>query len=474
MALPDAERYASRRTRWRQGLDSAIICQPKGRGTPLRICALCRSTYDDPVERCAQDGSLLLALGPGHDDIESSKYVVLGRLGVGGMSKVYRAYKPAMEKEVALKVLSGSDVRDPELVERFRREATNAGQLRSAHTVRVYDFGWLESGEPYIEMELLSGASLETIIQKEAPLHPDRVADLVYQICLSLEEAHARGRVHRDIKPSNIMIEHQAGREHATVLDFGLVKHVGGAATTKDLPPPTDPQVRAGTPLYMAPELWSAEYGSIGPGADIYALGIVMFQMLTGKRPFPPATEISRMIAHHLYQAPAPLSTYCTDPAALERFEAIIARCLSKRPADRFASISDIKDAIAPPPAVVARPQRPRSKLTPALSAGAFLALACSTIVAALQIVDRAMASDSGEANTVSTVMVESDPPKALIFIDGEPTGLSTPGELRGLSDERVHQISLSKQGYGVKTTSVAIDEAEKRVFLRLEPDENR
>jgi serine/threonine protein kinase len=422
--------------------------------------------------RCPRDQASLLTLGPGHDDIHSEKYVILGRLNKGGMSGgIYRAYKPAMEKEVALKVLSSSDARDRELVERFRREATSTGQLRSPHTVRVYDFGWLESGEPCIEMELLSGTSLETIIQEEAPLAPERVLDLSHQICLSLEEAHARGRVHRDIKPSNIMVERtSAGREHVTVLDFGLVKHVGVGAD-ESIPPPTDPGTRAGTPPYMAPELWSEQYGQIGPGVDIYALGIVIFQMITGKQPFPPASDISRIITHHLYQAPAGLSTFSSDAATIDRFQPIITRCLAKRPEDRFASISELRSMLAPAstsvPAALAR--MPRRSLSHVYSAGAFLVLAVSLIFGATEVVDRALAYGAGEAEAGSELRIDSAPPGAWVFLDGEPTGLTTPAVVRGLNDDHMHRILLAKRDCAARTGTVTVEDSESRFFLRLD-----
>jgi protein kinase-like protein/PEGA domain-containing protein len=472
--LDSAERRVwDRQTRWLAGLDSAIMSPTSHPMTELRICPRCRASFGAPHVRCPSDQAKLLSLGPGHDDIVSDKYVVLGRLGLGGTSKVYRAYKPQLEKEVALKVLSGADARDRDLVERFRGEATSAGQLRSPHTVRVYDFGWLESGEPFIEMELLTGRSLDAIVQEEAPLSPERVERIVHQICLSLEEAHAQNRVHRDIKPKNIMVERRGERDdHVTVLDFGLVKRVGNLEST--LSAPTDPQIRVGTPQYMAPELWSGAYGETGPGVDIYALGIVIFQMLTGKAPFSAATEISQLIAQHLYQAPAPLSAYVQDQKLIDRFDPIIRRCLAKRPSDRFGTIGELKQAVAParPPAgpkAAPRADADRSAIRGALGASAFLSFAIALVWSAAEIVDRALIVGTGEAVDVRTLIVESNPPAADVFIDGEPTGLTTPASVRGLHADRTISIVVKKETCAPKSESVTLRDPEQKLSLSLD-----
>jgi eukaryotic-like serine/threonine-protein kinase len=265
--------------------------------------------------------------------VAADRFLVLDRIGGGGMGSIYRAYQLSIGRYIALKVLSARRCDDPEFAERFSREAKLTAQLRSPHTITLYDFGELESGELFMAMELIPGRSLEQVFEDEAPLEASRVAKIASQICVALEEAHALGLIHRDIKPSNVMLD-RTGRidESAKVLDFGLAKAID--ALDDSLPPLTRPGMLCGTPPFMAPELWNTSFGEVGPAVDIYALGAVMFEMLTGRQVFD-AKSVPSMLQKHMHEAPPSIRELNPAAAALDP---IIQRCLAKHANDRYAS----------------------------------------------------------------------------------------------------------------------------------------
>src|SRR5688572_11266402 len=254
----------------------------------VKICPKCRDQYPDESGVCSSDNGKLLQLGDVSRDAKigtfaQDRFVLLDLLDSGGMSGgIYRAQQVNVDRPVAIKVLSKRDLADGEFVERFEREAQIIANLNSPHTVKCHDFGRLDSGELYIAMEWLNGRSLEAILREEGPLKAERVTSIVTQICLSLEEAHRQNLVHRDLKPSNVMI---VEGEHVKLLDFGLAKKVANDAG------PDDSISRAGhfygSYPYAAPELWAPEeFGDPGPETDVYALGIMIYELLAGTRPF--------------------------------------------------------------------------------------------------------------------------------------------------------------------------------------------
>jgi serine/threonine-protein kinase len=223
-------------------------------------------------------------------------------------------------------------------VTRFRREAEAAANLRSPHTVELYDFGVTEDGTLYLVMEFLDGMDLETIVRKTGPLTGGRVIHVLRQVCDSLEEAHARGLVHRDIKPANIHLG-RVGLRHdfVKVLDFGLVKEVSNVSLEHSMA--TIPgQMALGTPAYMAPEMALGE--PVDGRADIYALGCVAYYLLTGQLVFE-AEKAFQLIAKHLQSAPVPPSERTDRPIAPE-LERLILKCLAKNAKDRPKSAAQL------------------------------------------------------------------------------------------------------------------------------------
>jgi tRNA A-37 threonylcarbamoyl transferase component Bud32 len=279
---------------------------------------------------------------------EMGSYHLGELLGSGGMGEVYRAThrmlaRPAAIKLIRPEMLGAGSVDEAEVtVARFRREAEAAANLRSPHTVEVYDFGVTEDETIYIVMELLEGLNLESLVRERGPLPASRVIHVLRQVCDSLEEAHTLGLVHRDIKPANIHLG-RVGLRHdfVKVLDFGLVKAV--TDTTVDQPLVTVPgQMALGTPAYMSPEMALGE--KVDGRADIYALGCVAYFLLTGHLVFQ-AEKSFQMIAKHLQTTPVPPSELALHiPAPLER---LVLSCLAKDPKDRPQSAGELARSLA-------------------------------------------------------------------------------------------------------------------------------
>jgi serine/threonine-protein kinase len=269
-------------------------------------------------------------------------------LGRGGMGEVYKAThrmlaRPAAIKLIRTETLGGVDEETARLsVTRFRREAEAAANLRSQHTVELYDFGVTQDGTLYLVMEFLDGMDLETLVREKGPLPAGRVIHILRQVCDSLEEAHTLGLVHRDIKPANIHLG-QVGLRHdfVKVLDFGLVKEVSSVSVEHSLA--TIPgQMALGTPAYMAPEMALGE--PVDGRADIYALGCVAYYLLTGRLVFE-AEKAFQMIAKHLQSPPVPPSERTDRPVAPD-LERLILKCLAKSPGDRPQSAAKLREAL--------------------------------------------------------------------------------------------------------------------------------
>jgi serine/threonine-protein kinase len=276
---------------------------------------------------------------------EMGSYRLGDLLGSGGMGDVYLAThrmlaRPAAVTLIRPEVLASAESTEARLaVTRFRREAEAAAQLRSPHTVELYDFGVTEDGTPYTVMELLDGMTLQALVREHGPLPAPRVIHILRQVCDSLEEAHVSGLVHRDIKPANIHVGRLGLRQDfVKVLDFGLVKSVAdrevGMATEMGLTP--------GTPAYMAPEAAGSE--AVDARADVYALGCVAYYLLTGRLVFEGGSAL-QMMARHLQETPVAPSCRTEQfvPVALDR---LVLACLAKDPAHRPQSAAAVAAAL--------------------------------------------------------------------------------------------------------------------------------
>jgi serine/threonine-protein kinase len=278
---------------------------------------------------------------------ELGSYQLGELLGRGGMGEVYKATHRMFARPAAIKLIRPDTMRaEGDTVQlattRFRREAEAAANLRSPHTVELYDFGVTDDETLYFVMELLSGMDLETLVQKYGPVPSNRAVYILRQVCESLEEAHVCGLVHRDIKPANIHVGRVGLRcDFVKVLDFGLVKSFAGG--NADLSMGTAAGLTPGTPSYMAPEMALGE--AVDGRADIYALGCVAYYLVTGQLVFE-ATSGVQMVAKHVRAEPIPPSQRAPIEIPHE-FEQIILSCLAKKPEDRPSSAGSIAKRLA-------------------------------------------------------------------------------------------------------------------------------
>ncbi|HEY8258956.1 MAG TPA: serine/threonine-protein kinase [Gemmatimonadales bacterium] len=278
---------------------------------------------------------------------EMGSYQLGELIGRGGMGEVYQATHRMLARPAAIKLIRPEMIKAAAgeagqiAVTRFRREAQAAANLRSPHTVELYDFGVTDDHTLYFVMELLDGMDLETLVRRYGRVPANRVIHILRQVCESLEEAHASGLVHRDIKPANIHVG-RLGRRHdfVKVLDFGLVKSVAGATGEDSLA--TAAGLTPGTPSYMAPEMASGT--GVDGRADIYALGCVAYYLMTGKTVF--EGNALQVISKHLGTAPVP-PTQRAGISLPPGLESLVLACLAKDPDARPRTAEELADKLA-------------------------------------------------------------------------------------------------------------------------------
>jgi serine/threonine-protein kinase len=261
------------------------------------------------------------------------------KLGEGGMGVVYKATHVRLDRPAAIKVLAPGRSGEHDL-KRFEREVQLTSRLSHPNSISIYDFGRTDEGTFYYAMEYVDGIDLQTLVERDGPQAPARVAHLLAQLAGALVEAHRIGLVHRDVKPANIMIcERESRSDFVKLLDFGLIKDVSAQADLTQ----TDPQQIVGTPLYISPEALITP-AAIDGRSDLYAVGAVGYFLLTGVPPFTGRTAIE-VCGHHLHTAPVPPSDRgCAGiPSGLE---ALLLSCLAKSPDDRPPSAAALQRAL--------------------------------------------------------------------------------------------------------------------------------
>ena len=267
-------------------------------------------------------------------EVLDRRYRILDRLSSGAMGVVYRGVRTKLERPVAIKVMHLALPSQMKARERFEREAQVMARLDHPHCVSIIDYG-IHQQKPYVVMELVRGQSLHDMITELGTIEIPRAVDIMRQILSGLAHAHEQGIIHRDIKPANIMVTPKAPLGlHVRILDFGLARMLGSSNSVSN-------GVAVGTPSYMAPEQARGE--TLDATVDIYACGIVLFEMLTGKKPLT-ASDPIQTLKKQTDELPPRLSDVM--PGDYGELETIVARALEKKPADRFQSVIAMSEAL--------------------------------------------------------------------------------------------------------------------------------
>jgi serine/threonine-protein kinase len=277
-------------------------------------------------------------------DVLANKYRVDRVLGVGGMGVVVAAHHLQLDDRVAIKFLLPETLHNEEAVARFAREARAAVKIKSEHVARVTDVGTLENGAPYMVMEYLEGEDLSAWVAEKGALPVERAVDFMLQACEAIAEAHAIGIVHRDLKPANLFVARlPGGVESVKVLDFGISKLTGLSASGGESSQ-TKTSALMGSPLYMSPEQMQSSK-NVDTRGDIWALGVILYEVLTGSAPFV-AETMPELILSIMSATPPTLRSH--RPSLPEGLEAVIARCLEKDRNKRYQTIGEFAQALLP------------------------------------------------------------------------------------------------------------------------------
>ncbi len=263
------------------------------------------------------------------------KYLIQSVLGEGGMAVVYRAHHVQMERTVVIKVMQGWLLSNRNSVERFERECKLTAKLNHPNIVSVYDVGLINGKEPYLVMEYIKGESLADKIHNSGALPYATTANIIIQICRGLQEAHTSGIIHRDLKPDNVLLQHKSDRpDWVKIVDFGISNFVHGS---KKL---TKTGRMVGTPEYIAPE--QLKDRPIDMRTDLYGIGIMMFEMLTGRVPFDGESAESILMKHLLEDAPT-MAEVRPELAENNLFQPIVDKLLKKNPDDRYQTATELR-----------------------------------------------------------------------------------------------------------------------------------
>jgi serine/threonine protein kinase len=312
-----------------------------GRVTLSRyLCPTCQAVFRRELRFCPADGTRLVDLvrDPLIGQVLSGRYKVHSLLGEGGMGRVYFGVDAeGGPGRYAVKVLFGELSANPRHQERFVREAARASSFNHPNLVRVVDFGSTPGEQPFVVMEFVAGRSLATIIRREAPLPPDRIVTLVADLCRALAYIHRRGIIHRDVKAGNVLVTREDRREIARLFDFGVAVDLGGNESRL-----TTKQTAIGTLSYMSPE--RALCQPFDHRSDLFSVGVLLYQMLAGERPFEGSPIMIAL--QNMALCPPRIADRVPGLDVDARLEAMVGRLMAKEPADRYQSADEVLDEL--------------------------------------------------------------------------------------------------------------------------------
>ena len=265
------------------------------------------------------------------------KYQIKSVLAEGGMAVLYLAHHVNMERTVVVKVVHSNLISSPSANQRFERECKLVARLNHPNIVQIYDFGFMNKRQPFMVMEFIKGSTLANFIDSQGPPKPVTALRIITQICSGLEEAHACGIVHRDLKPDNILLQEKVDRpDWVKIVDFGIAHLLDGSKRL------TRSGRITGTPEYMSPEQFKDK--PIDARADVYALGIVLFEIFTGSVPFS-ADDLGVLMAKHLMEEAPSVCQFRDDIAVDSPIDVMVKKCLMKDPEQRYQSVAELRKA---------------------------------------------------------------------------------------------------------------------------------
>jgi len=271
----------------------------------------------------------------------ADRYRILRRIGDGGMATVYLGEHTSIEKQCAIKVLNIAYAHQQDAVDRFLREARAASRIQHENVIDITDFGRAPNGSVFFVMELLAGEDLATLVRREGPIPWARVRHMALQVCHALAAAHRKGIIHRDLKPENVFrIQRGGDPDFIKVLDFGIARVVHGSMGGRAL---TSAGTVFGTPAYMSPE--QCDGRPADARSDVYSIGVVLFELLTGRPPFMADTPLG-YLKQHCFDAPPSLRATAPDANIPERVEAVVLKALAKEMDDRFSGMEALATAL--------------------------------------------------------------------------------------------------------------------------------
>ncbi len=397
----------------------------------MKECQLCKNCYTDEVATCPKDGMPTMHTITGEPVLEG-KYHLECRLGQGGMGVVYKARHAFLKTQLAIKIILPDLVgNDPQLVTRFRQEALAAAAIRHQNVVGVTDYGVIQGQIPFLVMEYVDGESLHDLLTREKVLAPERALELISAICSGVGAAHHQGIVHRDLKPLNIMIcsDKPNMSQAVKILDFGLAKIKSGELLGSFIQAQTTGLM--GSPYYMAPEQWADDEPD--SRSDVYSLGVMLFQMLTGDVPFK-GSSIPAIMKKHISDPP-PTFAELNLPLSIELEQAVrhtLAKEKEKRTASVEHMIAELKTAIEPVPIGIH--------------------------------------TTSSGALPTAAINIRTNPPRSKVFIDNVPVGESREDgwiTLNGIQSGN-HFLRVSHSGFDDWQSDVVCDGRPQQVIAEL------